>query len=223
MVSIDDLGSYVSLTGLFKEPIIGSIQSKMSEIRHLENRHDIIFICRGWSDLDKISQTGTEWHVDCGDVWKWKPDVEFQYGRRLGDFNGMSSQSHVSHCRVLPLGEFTVTIPEPHATLQGAGCSHLTKSMSWSCHIAGCKNSIRHIENRFSPYFVLFLFLMQFGLWRAAAFVSSPIHLLLACCRSCRPYRPMRCILSSLSLAIFKETRRAVYSSKQLLVVFSRV
>ena len=32
------------------------------------------------------------------------------------------SQSHVglSHCRVLPLGEFTVMIPEPHATLQGA-------------------------------------------------------------------------------------------------------
>jgi len=51
---------------------------------------------------------------------KWKPDVEFQYGGRLGEFNGMSSQSHVSHCRVLPLGEFTVTIPESHATLQGA-------------------------------------------------------------------------------------------------------
>ena len=47
-------------------------------------------------------------NVDCGDMWKWKPDVEFQYGRRLGEFNGMSSgsQSHVSHCRVLPLGEF---------------------------------------------------------------------------------------------------------------------
>jgi len=52
-------------------------------------------------------------------MWKWKPDVEFQYGGRLGDFNGMSSQSHVSHCRVLSLGEFTVAIPEPHATLQG--------------------------------------------------------------------------------------------------------
>jgi len=38
----------------------------------------------------------------------------------LGEFNGMSSQNHVSHCRVLPLGEFTVTIPEPHATLRGA-------------------------------------------------------------------------------------------------------
>jgi len=42
--------------------------------------------------------------------------VKFQYGGRLGEFNGMSSQSHVSHCRVLPaLAEFTVTIP-----LQGA-------------------------------------------------------------------------------------------------------
>jgi len=54
-------------------------------------------------------------------IWsKSKPDVKFQYGRRLGEFNGMSSYSHVSHCRVLPIGEFTVMIPEPHATLQGA-------------------------------------------------------------------------------------------------------
>ena len=75
-------------------------------------------------------------------------------------------------------------IPEPRITLQGAatwwihchdsratcyisGCSHLTKSMSWTCHIAGCQNSLRHIENRFSPYFII-LFLMQFRLWRAA-------------------------------------------------------
>jgi len=55
-------------------------------------------------------------------MWsKSKADVEFKYGGRSGEFNGMSSQSHVSHCRVLPLGEFTVTIPEPqYATLQGA-------------------------------------------------------------------------------------------------------
>ena len=53
-------------------------------------------------------------------MWsKSKSDVEFQYGGRLIEFNGMSSQSHVSHCRVLPLGEFTVTILELHATLQG--------------------------------------------------------------------------------------------------------
>jgi len=41
-------------------------------------------------------------------------------GAATGRIQGMSSQSHVSHCRVLPLGEFTVIIPEPHATLQGA-------------------------------------------------------------------------------------------------------
>ena len=141
----------------------------MAEIRYVENRHDVIFFCRGWSDLDKISQNGTEWHVDCGDVWKWKPDVKFQYGGRLGEFNGMSSQSHVSHCT-----NWWIHCHDSRATCHIAGCSHLTKSMSSSCHIAGCKNSIRHVENRFSPFF---LFLMQFRLWRAAAFVSSLIHL----------------------------------------------
>ena len=33
----------------------------------------------------------------------------------------------------------------------------------------------------FSPYFILFLFLMQFRLRRAMAFVSCPIHLLYVC------------------------------------------
>jgi len=71
-------------------------------------------------------------------MWpKSKPDVELQYGGRLVEFNGMSSQSHVSHCRVLPLGEFTVTIPEPHATLQGA--------ISWrnQCHDRATLQSVR--------------------------------------------------------------------------------
>jgi len=121
-------------------------------------------------------------------MWsKSKADVEFQYGGRLGKFNGMSSQlansmswfqSYVSHCRMLPLGEFnamssqihlshcrvlllcefTVTIPEPHATLQGVRIP----------------STIFKIVFR---YILLFLFLMQFRLWRAAAFVPSPIHL----------------------------------------------
>ena len=181
--------------GLFKEPIIGPLKSKMAEIRHLENRHDVIFFW-GWSDLDKISQTGAEWHVDCGDlvkletrcripIWRtfgripWHVIPELRVtlqGAATGEFNGMSSQSHVSHCIVLPLGEFSVMIREPHCR-----CSRLAKSMSWSCHIAGCNNFIRHIENRFSPYFIFCCFLMQFGLWQAAAFVSSPIHLFLVC------------------------------------------
>jgi len=96
----------------------------MVEIRHLENSI--------WIKLRRLVQNDMSTAV----IWsKSKPDVEFQYGGHLGEFNGMSSQSHVSHCRVLPLGEFTVTIPE-------------------QCHIAGCKNFIRHIENRFSPYFI---------------------------------------------------------------------
>jgi len=113
-----------------KKTLLDLYKSKW--IRHLENLHDVIFFCRGWSGLDKRSQTGTEWqwHVDCGDVWKWKPDVE--YGGVFGRI-----QWHV--------------IPEPRITLQGAAtwwihchdsratchiaeCSHLTKSMSWSCH-----------------------------------------------------------------------------------------
>jgi len=110
-------------------------------------------------------------------MWsKSKPDVKFQYGGRLGEINGMSSQSHVSHCRVLA-ATWWIHCHDSRVTCHIAECSHLAKSMSWSCHIAGCKNSTRHIANRFSPYFILFLFLMQFR-WRVAAFVSSPIHML---------------------------------------------
>jgi len=75
------------------------------------------FFYQGWFDLDK---NFADWYRMICDVWQWKPYVEFQYGGRLGEFNGMSSHSHVSHCSVLPLGKFTVTIPEPHAILQGA-------------------------------------------------------------------------------------------------------
>jgi len=86
------------------------------------------------------------------------PDVEFQYGGRLGKFNGMSSHSHVLHCRVLPLDNFTVTIPEPHATLQGVRIpSAILKSVFRRLNI---------------------LFFVFNAVKRAAAFVSSPIHLL---------------------------------------------
>jgi len=73
-------------------------------------------------------------------------------------------------------------IPKPPATLQGAatwwihchdyratcyiaGCSHLVKSMSWSCHIAGCKIFIRHIENRLSPYFIFYFIFFLNAVW----------------------------------------------------------
>jgi len=46
-----------------------------------------------------------------------KPDVEFN----MADVCAKSMACHprATHYRVLPLGEFSVTIPEPHATLQG--------------------------------------------------------------------------------------------------------
>jgi len=153
------LSNLVSCNWAFKEPIIESLKYKMAEIRHLQNRHDVIFSAEGrpiWIKCRRLLQNDMSTAV----MWsKSKPGVEFQYGGLLcefsgmssqstchtagcchlansmswfqsyvshcrvlppGEFSGMSSQNHVSHCRVLPLGEFTVTIPEPCATLQGA-------------------------------------------------------------------------------------------------------
>ena len=116
-VSIDDIGSrrlwhcapYINpliylltyLHRLFNEPIIGPLKSKMAEIRHFENRHDVIFFCWGWSDLDKVSQTGAEWHVDCDDMVKIESRCKIPIWRTFGRI-----QWHV--------------IPEPLTTLQGA-------------------------------------------------------------------------------------------------------
>ena len=117
------------------------------------------FFCLGWSDLDKMSETVAEWHIDCSDV------VEIETRCRISIWRTFwRIQWHVipepritlQECRVLPLGEFTVTIPESHATLQDERIPS-----------AILKIVFRHI----------FLFLMQFRHWRAAAFVSSPIHL----------------------------------------------
>ena len=113
------------------------------------------FFCQQWSDLDKILQTGAEWHVDCNDMVKLETRCRIPIWRTFGRI-----QWHVipqPHCRVLPLGEFTVTIREPHATLQGAatwriqcrdsratcrimGCCHLVNSLSqFQSHIPHCR------------------------------------------------------------------------------------
>jgi len=75
-------------------------------------------------------------------IWsKAKPDVEFQYGGRLGEFYGMSSQSHLPHCRVLPPGEFNVMIPELCVTLQGAASLPPGEfnGMSSQSHVSHCR------------------------------------------------------------------------------------
>ena len=84
--------------GLFKEPITGPLKSKMAEIRHLEIDMTSLFSAEGgpiWIKFRRLVQNDMSTAV----MWsKSKPDVEFQYGGRLGEFNGISSQSHLPHC-----------------------------------------------------------------------------------------------------------------------------
>ena len=136
------LTTYMKLyvIGLFKEPIIGPLKSRdgwnppswKPTWRH--------FFCQGWSDLDKISETGAEWHVDCDDVVEIETRCRNPIWRTFWRI-----QWHV--------------IPEPRITLQGAATwwIHCHDSRA-TCHIAGCKNSICHVENRFLPYFIFFCF-----------------------------------------------------------------
>jgi len=132
--------------------VIGSLESKMAEILPSWKSTRRHFYADGgpiWIKFRRLVQNDMSTAV----MWsKSKPDVEFQYGGRLGEFNGMSSQSHILHCRVMPLCEFTVTIPQPHATLQGVRIPS-----------AILKIVFRHI----------FWYLMQFRLWRAAACIVS--------------------------------------------------
>jgi len=134
MVSIGDLLEGVH--GLFKEPIIGPLKSKVAEIRHLENRHDVIFSTEGgaiWIKFIRLVQNDMSTAV----IWsESKPDVEFQYGGRLGEFHGMSSHSHLPHCRVP--GEFSVMIPELRVTLQGAATGKFN-GMSSQSHMPHCR------------------------------------------------------------------------------------
>jgi len=72
----------------------------MAEIRHLENRHDVIFSAEGgpiWIKFRRLVQNDMLTAV----MWsKSKPDVEFQYGGRLGEFNGMSSHITLQGVRI---------------------------------------------------------------------------------------------------------------------------
>jgi len=47
------------------------------------------------------------------------------FSKNNGIFNGMPSQTHLPHCRVLPSGEFNVMIPELRVTLQGASTGRI--------------------------------------------------------------------------------------------------
>ena len=112
-----------SYIGFSKNTLLdnGPLKSKMAETRYLENRHDVIFFCWGWSDLDKISQTGAEWHVNCGDMVK----IE------------------TKKCRIPIRHTFERipwhVIPEPRITLQGvATCA------TWWIHCHDSRATMPH-------------------------------------------------------------------------------
>jgi len=59
------------------------------------------------------------WLIQCGRLSWLSVSFLLHVKYTLSYRNDMSSQSHVTRCSLLPLGEFTVMIPQPHATLQG--------------------------------------------------------------------------------------------------------
>jgi len=102
----------------------------MADICYLENRHDITFFCWEWSDLDKISEAGAEWHVDCGDV------VEVE------------TRCRIPIWRTFERIQWQV-IPEPPATLQGAATWRIQcRDSRATCHIMGCC----HLVNSLSQF-----------------------------------------------------------------------
>jgi len=62
---------------LFKEPVVGPLKSKMAEICHLENRHDVIFSAESgpiWIKFRRLVQNDMSTAV----IWsESKPDVEY--------------------------------------------------------------------------------------------------------------------------------------------------
>jgi len=138
MMSIDDLQKVVY--ELFKEPIIGPLKPNMAEIIHLENRHDVIFFCWGWSDLDKISQTGAEWHVDCGDVVEIETRYRIPIWRTFGRIqrNVIPEPPATLHGAAIR----QIQCHDPKATWHTAGCFHQANSITCHprapYHIAGC-------------------------------------------------------------------------------------
>ena len=160
-----------SSSSLSSHLLDGSLQSKMAEIRHLENRHNVFYSAEAgpiWIKFRRLVHNDMSTAVMCGNETRCR-----MFGR---------IQWHViSQPRITLQGAATwwIHCHDSRATCHIAGCSHLTKSMSWSCYIAGVRIPSGILKIVFRHILFLFLFLMQFRLWRAAAFVSSPVHLLI--------------------------------------------
>jgi len=105
--------------------IIGPLKSKMAEILHLENRHDVIFSAEGgpiWIKFRRLVQNDISPAV----IWsKSKPDVEFQYVWA----NYMACPPRAT-CHIEGAATWRFQCHDPRATCHIAGCCHLMNSLS---------------------------------------------------------------------------------------------
>ena len=128
----------------FKEPVIGPLKSKRAKIRHLENRHNVIFSVEGgpiWIKFHRLVQN------DMSTPLKWsksKPDVEFQYGGRLGEFHAMSSAT------LQGAATWRIQCHDSRAMCHRAGCCHWANSTAChprvTYHIVGCCHLVNSLS-----------------------------------------------------------------------------
>ena len=122
-----------SYVGFSKNPLLDLKNPRWRRSAISKINMTSFFFCRGWSDLDKILQTGAEWQVDCGDVAKMETRSRILIWRTFGRI-----QWHV--------------IPEPPVTLQGGATWWVQCRDPWAtCHIAGCyhwANSLSWFQSR---------------------------------------------------------------------------
>ena len=159
-----------------------------------------------WSDLDKILQTGdmaeigtrsripiwrtfgriqwhvipeptatlqgsTTWRIQCHDPWT---KCHIAWCCNLA--NSLTCHSGATcHVAGRPTAIWWIHCHDPHATLHGA--------VTWrnQCHdratLYGVRIPSAILKIVLCHFLFIFVLIMQFGLWWAAAFVSSPIHL----------------------------------------------
>ena len=110
------------MCGIFKEPINGTLKSKMAENLPLKNRYGGIFSVQGsltWMNFaDWSRMISKQTAVICS---KSEPEIKFQYSGHLGEFKYISSKKLMPVMRTLICG------------LMGTGVK--VKVCCWKCHI----------------------------------------------------------------------------------------
>jgi len=96
------------------------------------------FFCRAGTDLDKISETGAEWHVDCDDLVKIETKCRISVWQTFGRI-----QWHIilePRATLQGAATWRIQCPGPRAMCHIAGCCHRANSMSWShSHVPHCR------------------------------------------------------------------------------------